>query len=291
MHLSTPMIAMAGFGLALVACAPATPPAAALATPQAAPASSLKVVKDVKLGSILVDANGKTVYLCTGDERNKSNCASSTWPRLGGDRWTAGEGMSGDLLKAIDLADGNKQAAYNGWPLYSYAGDRNLGDTSGEGVSGVWFAVAPDGGPVQVNATVKAAKRDAGDVLTDASGRTLYARSAESDGKPSCAKDCAQRWPALVTVGDPKAGAGVIATLLGTVKREDGAIQVTYKRQPLYYNLAIDERPGDAKGQARNAFGSDWFMMAASGELIRAGVSAPAPASGQPSAPSGDYGY
>ena len=54
-------------------------------------------------------------------------------------------------------------------------------------------------------------------------------------GETVCYDECAEAWPPVFTNGKPTAGEGVEASLLGTVKRRDGKLQVTYAGKPLYY--------------------------------------------------------
>ncbi|MBI4234210.1 MAG: hypothetical protein HY686_07210, partial [Chloroflexi bacterium] len=67
-----------------------------------------------------------------------------------------------------------------------------------------------------------------GNILTDASGRTLYLFTRDQQSVSNCNDQCAQTWPPLLSTGDPTAGPGATATLLGTSKRKDGSSQVTY---------------------------------------------------------------
>ncbi|MBI4234088.1 MAG: cupredoxin domain-containing protein, partial [Chloroflexi bacterium] len=87
----------------------------------------------------------------------------------------------------------------------------------------------------------------------------------------------AQLWPPLLTAGDPTAGAGATATLLGTSKRKDGSSQVTYNGWPLHY-FSRDQKPGDTTGQA---VGGVWFVISSEGKQVGVAptpTAAPAPA-------------
>ena len=127
-------------------------------TPEAMALPSVGSAKHSKLGTILVDGGGNTLYLLTSDEQGVSTCSggcAGTWPPLVtvGDP-VAGEGVDGGLLGTVTREDGSVQIAYNGWPLYSYAGDQKPGDTNGQEVGVVWFTVSTAGDP---NATDSAA--------------------------------------------------------------------------------------------------------------------------------------
>ena len=114
-----------------------------------------------------------------------------------------------------------------------------------------------------------------GDILTDASGRSLYLRTDDERDKSTCSGGCAQTWPPLLTAGDAPAGAGVTADLLGTNSRDDGNTQVTYNGWPLYY-YSPDEKAGDAKGQG---VGGVWFVVSPEGEAVGAPTPTPTPTS------------
>ena len=96
-------------------------------------------------------------------------------------------------------------------------------------------------------ATVKTASSSLGTILVDAQGMTLYHLSVETNGKFICTSTaCTGVWhPLTVTAGSTPSGA---VGSLGTVKRPDGTVQVTYKGSPLY-TFAQDQQPGETKGQ------------------------------------------
>ena len=123
--------------------------ALALIMPVAAqPPPTVMVRADSPLGTILANAEGKTLYRFTRDQPGVSNCydqCARTWPPL-----VLGEGDPmappelGGTLGVAARRDGSSQVTYNGMPLYYYASDANSGDTNGQGVGGVWFVVEPE---------------------------------------------------------------------------------------------------------------------------------------------------
>jgi predicted lipoprotein with Yx(FWY)xxD motif len=126
-------------------------------------------------------------------------------------------------------------------------------------------------------ATVKTASTNDGTVLVDQHGKSLYMFGKDSHGKSSCSGACAQNWPPLLTTSDPKAGSGVSAAKLSTVKRSDGKTQVTYHGHPLYGFIA-DQAAGDVNGQGINAFGGLWSLLMGSGAKVTGtGSGAPSP--------------
>jgi predicted lipoprotein with Yx(FWY)xxD motif len=105
-----------------------------------------------------------------------------------------------------------------------------------------------------------------GKVVVGANGRTLYLFTADKGKKSACYGQCASYWPPLIA-GKPTAGTGLNAAMLGTTKREDGKLQVTYHGHPLYYFL-LDKKAGDVKGQGYVHFGGAWWVVSAAGRKI-----------------------
>ena len=97
-----------------------------------------------------------------------------------------------------------------------------------------------------------------GPILTDESGMALYLFTADSPGVSTCVDGCLAAWPPLLTDGEPSVQGAADATLLGTLTRDDGSVQVTYAGWPLYF-FAADMAPGDVTGQGVNDV---WFVVA-----------------------------
>jgi predicted lipoprotein with Yx(FWY)xxD motif len=107
---------------------------------------------------------------------------------------------------------------------------------------------------------------DAGTVLVDSKGFTLYYFEKDKKGGSStCYGACAGGWPPLTTEGAPKGMSGVQASKLGTTKRSDGTMQVTYAGWPLYTYVA-DTKPGEDNGTDVKAFGASWYPLHPNGE-------------------------
>ena len=108
--------------------------------------ATIQLSKDAKLGDILVDSKGMTLYRFEKDQANVSNCSggcATAWPPLvvaAGQAPTAGDGIAGKL-GVITRQDGSRQVTFNGLPLYFFRGDSKAGDTNGQGVAGVWSIV------------------------------------------------------------------------------------------------------------------------------------------------------
>jgi len=108
-----------------------------------------------------------------------------------------------------------------------------------------------------------------GKVITDGKGLTLYMYAPDHQGVSRCYGFCAQQWPPLVLphgVARPKAGPGVRAALLGTVRRANGQLQETYGGWPLYLWIG-DTAPGQATGQADDM--GLWYVLSVTGAVNR----------------------
>ncbi len=117
------------------------------------------------------------------------------------------------------------------------------------------------------DATIALAESSLGMIIVDAEGKTLYGFTNDTAGESTCYDQCEQNWPPLLAT-DPAAigvGEGLDASLLTTVARTDGTMQVKYGDWPLYY-FAADSAAGDTNGQG---VGEIWFVVGADGALIQ----------------------
>lgn len=135
----------------------ATPSAAPVVAPTPSPTPAATgtsiAVASSKLGAILVDASGRTLYLFLADSATSSACNSAAcvqyWPPLlttGTPQ--AGTGVTASLLGTIKRQDSTSQVTYAGHPLYYFLTDKKAGDVTGQGVNGFgapWYVVAPSG--------------------------------------------------------------------------------------------------------------------------------------------------
>ncbi len=128
-----------------------------------------------------------------------------------------------------------------------------------------------------------------GGYLTGPTGRAVYLWDADTNGKSVCSGACAKAWPPVISKGAPVAMHGVNASDLGTVRRSDGAKQVTYKGHPLYY-FVEDTSAGMTKGQGSDSFGAKWWLVSPAGSAITSGTTSAASTSGGSSGmPSSGY--
>ena len=157
--------------------------------------------------------------------------------------------------------------------------DNNSG--SGSGGGGIYGGGGPtstSGGASSV-ATVSATSTSLGMLLVDGSGRTLYLFEKDQPNQSACADACAAAWPVDQSSGTPRAGSGVTASMLGTIKRSDDTTQVTYNQHPLYY-YSGDSGAGQHNGQGVAAFGAKWYVVTPAGGAVSGGATATTPANG-----------
>jgi predicted lipoprotein with Yx(FWY)xxD motif len=117
------------------------------------------------------------------------------------------------------------------------------------------------------SATVSLHKTTLGMILVAANGRTLYLFGKDRNDRSACSANCAQFWPPLLSRSKPTAGPGVKAALLGTTRRSNGSLQVTYNKHPLY-TYTLDKQAGQTKGEGVSAFGAKWYALSAKGTAI-----------------------
>jgi predicted lipoprotein with Yx(FWY)xxD motif len=156
----------------------------------------VSLAEDADLGSFLVDESGMSLYMFMNDAPGTSNCydqCATNWPPLLTEgKPVAGEGIDATLMGTTEREDGSLQVTYNGWPLYYWVKDAQVGDVTGQGVGDVWFVVAPDGEiviPAAVVPTVMVADQEIVDgsvtiveIVSDGAGWLVV--HAQVDGKP-----------------------------------------------------------------------------------------------------------
>ena len=180
-------------------------------------------------------------------------------------RWKTGRGTLAVMplaavvmLLAAACSSGGSSAAPGGGVT---------GGTPAPGRTQAGSSAAASGGAA---ATVKAGSSSLGVILTDGTGRAVYLFEKDTGAASTCYGACAGLWPPVLTAGSPVTGGGVTASLLGTAKRTDGTIQVTYAGHLLYY-FAGDQKPGDITGEGSQTFGAGWDLVAPSGKKVEKG--------------------
>lgn len=259
--------------------APVIPVTAATDTPAPAPTEAptamsqapvtLELAQNDTLGKFLADGDGRSLYLFTKDTKNTSNCydkCAQAWPPLLSPVTpTVMTGVDATLLGTTMRKDGTSQVTYNGWPLYYFAADKKAGDVNGQAVAKVWWVVSGEGNMVSPAGLTLATDSKLGKFLADGNGRSLYIFTKDTKDTTVCYGKCEQAWPPLLTVGKPTLGDGVDVSLVGTIQRKDGTMQVTYAGMPLYY-FASDQKAGDITGQG---VAKVWYVLGADGKIIQ----------------------
>jgi predicted lipoprotein with Yx(FWY)xxD motif len=109
----------------------------------------------------------------------------------------------------------------------------------------------------------------AGEILIAGTGRTLYDFGPDSPTHSACVNDgCVYQWPPLGVPSTIRVGAGVERNLVGSIKRSDGSLQLTYGGHPLYTYIR-DTKPGLITGQAIDQDGGPWYVLGRAGNQIR----------------------
>jgi predicted lipoprotein with Yx(FWY)xxD motif len=104
-----------------------------------------------------------------------------------------------------------------------------------------------------------------GRVLFDANGQVVYVFEPDRPNRSACTSaECVKAWPPVLTREQPSAGAGVEARRLGTLRRPDGKLQVTYNGRPLYFYE--HEAPGEIKCHNVDLHGGLWWVVTPRGE-------------------------
>jgi len=113
-------------------------------------------------------------------------------------------------------------------------------------------------------ARIVAQRSEFGTVLFDANGQVVYAFENDKPNRSNCTSDdCVKAWPPVLTKQAPTAGSGVTGSKLGTIKRDDGSLQVTYHGRPLYFYE--HEAPGEIRCHNVDLHGGIWWVVTPSG--------------------------
>jgi predicted lipoprotein with Yx(FWY)xxD motif len=202
----------------------------------------------------LADSKGMTLYYYTLDTNGQSACyggCAKAWPAFYSESVSVSDPLMSSDFGTITRTDGTRQTTYMGWPLYYWFQDKKPGDMTGEGVQKVWYVLKVPAYTVMIGTN-----KTVGSYLVDGSGRSLYYYAKDSPGMSACTGGCLQAWPAF------SADSVVIPSALkdadfGTITRDDGTTQVTYKGYPLYFWVK-DTNRGDVTGQG---VGKVWYVI------------------------------
>lgn len=253
--------------------------------------ANVKLASSVTLGSFLTDSVGNTLYFFALDVAGTNSCTSAacnpTWPVCYSGRITPPSGLNASGFTSKKTADGRNQNFYEGWPLYYYAPATNgtntreaAGQTSGNGISGVWYVLYPSYSVVLARKSVVDQPTNVASTktyLVDAQGRPLY-YFAKNDASPNtkptnCTGGCLSAWPALL-LSAPIVPSGLNISTFSTMARTEtntsgsygsttsSTQQLTYKGRPQYYFTNDNANQGQVTGDHLASFGDFWFVAA-----------------------------
>jgi predicted lipoprotein with Yx(FWY)xxD motif len=241
------------FGMAILACKDEPNPVITTALN----------LETTSLGRVLTGDGGRTLYMFAPDADGNANCSGNcltNWPIYYQEILTLGNGLTQSDFTTITRADGAKQTAFKGWPLYYFKNDAKAGDVTGENVGNVWMVAKPTYTVLVASRQLTGqdgklytfdAKEGTGNslFLTDNLGRTLYAFAPDKKNKNTYTKaDLSNNpvWPLFE---------GTINEVPSTLNKADfstitvfGRTQVTYKGWPLYYFGNDQSVRGSTKG-------------------------------------------
>ena len=237
------------------------------------PAKTVQLKTSATLGNYLTDKDGRTLYYFSNDANGQNNCSggcAAVWPIFNADNLTAdllGDGLNLTDFSSITTASGSKQVTYKGCPLYYYAPGANgtnvpeaAGQTTGEGVGGIWFVAKPDYTIMLANAQLVGhdgknytSNYTAGNgktlYFTDGNGLTLYGFITDKANKNNFTKpDFSNNavWPIYET-DKAVVPSTLDKSLFGSID-VFGKKQLTYKGWPLYYFGQDNHIRGNNKG-------------------------------------------
>jgi predicted lipoprotein with Yx(FWY)xxD motif len=141
-------------------------------------------------------------------------------------------------------------------------------ESSGDETTGSESATTSSEGGGGAGTITSAQVGGVGTVLVDSKGMTVYLFTPDEGTESTCYGGCESAWPPVVAEGKPTAGEGATSSDLGTTKRKDGTMQVTYNGHPLY-TFSGDSSPGEANGQEDDG---TWFVLDEAGEAVEGGA-------------------
>ena len=117
------------------------------------------------VGAVLVNAQGRTLYVFAPDKANKVTClgaCASVWPPLAlstGQKPVVSGQANSSLVGSDPNPAGGRVVTYAGWPLYTYVADPSPGTARGQALNlngGLWYVIAPSGKVITKKATAGA---------------------------------------------------------------------------------------------------------------------------------------
>lgn len=165
-----PIIALAGASMLLAACGSSSKTSTSPTTSASAAGGSnasvtVSAANVSGVGTVLVDGNGRTLYVLITEKGGKVSCTSAggcttIWPPLvvpsGMSHGIAGSGIQASLLGTVMSPAGDTRVTYGGWPLYTFSSDTGPGQAKGQGFKdqyGLWWALSVSGNPLTTSSS------------------------------------------------------------------------------------------------------------------------------------------
>ena len=165
-------------------------------------------------------------------------------------------------LVAAGCGSGSSNASASGGSTIGGGG----GYGSSAGGSGTSAYGGSTGSSGAMSETVAAHGSSLGTILVDGEGKTLYQFESDTPSSSTCNDGCTAVWAPVP--GTAKAGSGITASKLGTIRRSDGSMQASYAGHPLYWYEG-DTAAGDTNGEGLDDFGAEWYAIAPSGSAVK----------------------
>lgn len=216
-----------------------------------APVTGVMLNSSGNFGSIMTDNNGRSLYFFAIDANGSSGCTDGCavlWPAFYKENPSIGTGLTASDFGVITRADGSKQTTYKGWPLYYYQNDTKAGDVNGDKIGNTWFVAKADytvmlantqlvgNNGTQYNSQMQPGQGIT-QLITDATGRTLYAFSPDKYNKNTFTKSDFSNnavWP-VYEMASIQSIPSVLDKTQFSVIDVFGKKQLVYKGWPLYY--------------------------------------------------------
>jgi predicted lipoprotein with Yx(FWY)xxD motif len=199
-----------------------------------------------------------------------ASAVGTTRPRPSGRRRGGGLGVALALVGIASVLAACSSSSSSSGTTTTAPASTTITNAPTTTTSGVKAVPAPASGTAPIYEVKTGTVSGLGTVLVAGNGFTLYMFAPDKDsGVSTCYNACATAWPPLLLSGTdaPVYGHGVNPGLLGTTKRTDGTVQVTYKGWPLYLWVG-DSEPGQATGQGINNNGGLWYVQNPAGQVV-----------------------
>jgi predicted lipoprotein with Yx(FWY)xxD motif len=227
--------------------------------------ANLRFAEDARFGSILVDKEGRPLYMYLDDAAltRKSKCVQGVcpeeWPPFDVEEVLHGRGIDEADIDRFKRDDNKYQVTYKGYPLYYHAGDDASNEVTGNEIDDKWFVARDYLVFMHQQALIRpeGSGNFATPFLVDGHGRALYIYKIDKPGLSgatpvsSCNDtECLQKWP--IWTPESLDGAAIPSSIdragFGTFKRADGKVQGMFRGWPLYYYAADETSPGTSGG-------------------------------------------